>query len=198
MKGLSDALRAGRERAGLSQDAAATAAGINRVLLSYYETGRRPVPLPTATTLARLYGSDLDQLLIGETAAAGADVSGILYRASPPALADSARGGLTLFERYLREYVELATELQRPLPGKGQSPFPAVTGSAARDAADAARQLRRYLNLGGGPLGDLFRVADDQVSRSGASRSARTYRARHRGSSTTTPRSASPSSSTRT
>ena len=65
---LSEALRAGRERAGLSQDAAAAAAGINRVLLSYYETGRRPVPLPTATTLARLYGTDLDQILTGDEA----------------------------------------------------------------------------------------------------------------------------------
>jgi Zn-dependent peptidase ImmA (M78 family)/transcriptional regulator with XRE-family HTH domain len=165
---LSEALRKGRERAGLSQDAAAAAAGINRVLLSYYETGRRPVPLPTATALARLYGADLGQILAGEQAGEtdpgpGIDVSGILYRASPLALADAARSGLTLFERYLRDYVELATELRRPLPGKGQSPFPAVTGSAARDAADAARQLRRYLNLGGGPLGDPFRVADDHV-----------------------------------
>jgi Zn-dependent peptidase ImmA (M78 family)/transcriptional regulator with XRE-family HTH domain len=165
---LSEALRKGRERAGLSQDAAATAAGINRVLLSYYETGRRPVPLSTAAILARLYGTDLGQVLASEQAGGkdpgtGVDVSGILYRASSPALADAARGGLSLFERYLGVYAELATELRRPLPGKGQSPFPAVTGSAARDAADAARQLRRYLNLGGGPLGDPLRVADDHV-----------------------------------
>ena len=38
-----------------------------------------------------------------------------------------------------------------------------MTGSSARDAADAARQLRRYLNLGGGPLGDPFRTADENV-----------------------------------
>ena len=126
------------------------------------------MPLTTATALARLYGTDLDHVLADDVTAAaqagaGVDVSGILFRASPPALDDTARSGVALFEHYLREYAELATALQRPLSGKGQSPFPAVTGSAARDAADAARQLRRYLNLGGGPLGDPFRVADDHV-----------------------------------
>jgi transcriptional regulator with XRE-family HTH domain len=165
---LSDALRTGRERAGLSQDAAAAAAGINRVLLSYYETGRRPVPPATATALAWLYGTELDPALAAAaantaSAGAGVDVSGILFRASASVLDNTAQEGLAIFERYLGEYAELATELQRPLPGKGQSPFPAVTGSAARDAADAARQLRRYLNLGGGPLGDPFRIADDHI-----------------------------------
>jgi Zn-dependent peptidase ImmA (M78 family)/transcriptional regulator with XRE-family HTH domain len=163
MTDLSEVLRRGRERAGLSQDAAAAALGINRVLLSYYETGRRPVPLPTAAAFARLYGISLDDVDDEAAAAASVDVSGILYRASPPTLGDSARGGLRLFEQYVREYVDLAGELDRPLPGRGQSPFPLVTGSAARDAADAARQLRRYLNLGGGPLGDVFRVADEHL-----------------------------------
>jgi Zn-dependent peptidase ImmA (M78 family)/transcriptional regulator with XRE-family HTH domain len=162
---LAEPLRRARERAGLSQDAAADALHINRVLLSYYENGRRTVPLPTAAALARLYGTSLDRLLSGDEAmaAAGIDVSGVLYRAAPSVLADPARGALRLFEQYLRDYVELAEELGRPLPGKGQSPFPPVSGSSARDAADAARQLRRYFNLGGGPVGDPFRVADEYV-----------------------------------
>lgn len=160
---FAEALRSGRERAGLSQEAAADAAGINRVMLSYYETGRRSVPFPTATALARLYGSDLDRLLAGGEGTAGVDVSGILYRAAPPALGDSARAGLRVFEQHLRDYVELVQELKRPLQGRGQSPFSTVTGSSARDAADAARQLRRHLNLGGGPLGDPFRIADEYV-----------------------------------
>lgn len=164
MTPLSETLRSARERAGLSQDAAADALGINRVVLSYYETGRRSIPLTTAAALARLYGTSLDRLLTGdEAAAATVDVSGILYRAAPPALADTARGGLRVFEQHLGDYVELAQELGRPLPGKGQSPFPTAAGSSARDAADAARQLRRHLNLGGGPLGDPFRVADEYV-----------------------------------
>lgn len=160
-----DALRSARERAGLSQEAAANALTISRVALSYYETGRRPVPLTTAAALARLYGTSLDRLLADDDAVAhsGVDVSGILYRAAQPALGSSARGGLRVFEQYVHDYVELSKELKQPLPGKGRSPFPAATGSSARDAADAARQLRRYLNLGGGPLGDPFRVADEHV-----------------------------------
>jgi Zn-dependent peptidase ImmA (M78 family)/transcriptional regulator with XRE-family HTH domain len=161
---LADALRRARERAGLSQDAAAAALGINRVVLSYYETGRRSMPLPAAAALARLYGTTLDRLLASdESAAAGVDVSGVLYRAAPPTLHDAARGGLRIFDQHLHDYVDLANELGRPLPGKGQSPFASVSGSSARDAADAARQLRRYLNFGGGPLGDPFRAADEHV-----------------------------------
>src|SRR5487761_176729 len=162
---LGEALRRARERASLSQEAAADALQINRVLLSYYETGHRTVPLPTAVALARLYGTSLDRLLSGDEGMATAplDVSGILYRAAPAALGDSARGVLRLFAQYLRDYVELAEELVRPLPGKGQSPFSPVSGSSAREAADAARQLRRHFNLGGGPVGDPFRVADEYV-----------------------------------
>jgi hypothetical protein len=51
----------------------------------------------------------------------------------------------------------------RQLPGRGQSPFSTVVGSSTRDAADAARQLRRHLNLGGGAVGDPLRLADEYL-----------------------------------
>jgi hypothetical protein len=91
------------------------------------------------------------------------DVSGVLFRAAPAALDEPARGGLRALEQHLNDYVELADDLGMPLRGQGKSPFAPVSGSSARDAADAARQLRRCLNLGGGPLGDPFRVADEHL-----------------------------------
>jgi Zn-dependent peptidase ImmA (M78 family)/DNA-binding XRE family transcriptional regulator len=161
---LAEALRRGRERAGLSQEAAAAAVGINRVVLSYYESGRRPAPLPTVVALARLYGTTLDRLLAAEDAVpAPVDVSGVLFRAAPTALGESARGGLRVLEQHLRDYVELAEELGLTLAGRGLSPFPSLVGSSGREAAAAARRLRRHLNLGGGPVGDPFRVSDEHI-----------------------------------
>ncbi len=157
-------LRTGRERAGLSQEAAAEAVGINRVLLNYYEAGRRQVPLNVAAALARLYGTSLESLLVGdELAGAGVDVSGVLFRAAPRDLDESAQGGLRLFEQRVSEYVELAGEIGTVLLGPGRSPFAAARGSSGKEGAWAARQLRRQLNLGGGALGDPFQVLDEHV-----------------------------------
>jgi Zn-dependent peptidase ImmA (M78 family)/transcriptional regulator with XRE-family HTH domain len=157
-------LRTSREQAGLSQEAAAEAAGINRVVLAYYEAGRRQVPLNVGATLARLYGTSLEALLAGEElVGSGIDVSGLLFRAAPRALGDHAQAGLRLFELRLTEYVELATEMGAALPGRGRSPLPPVHTSSAKEAAWAARQLRHSLNLGGGAIGDPFQVLDEYV-----------------------------------
>jgi Zn-dependent peptidase ImmA (M78 family)/transcriptional regulator with XRE-family HTH domain len=154
-------LRSGRERAGLSQQAAAEAVGINGTLLGHYEAGRRQPPLGVAAALARLYGTSIEALAAGEDGAgAGIDVSGILLRAAPRELAERARAGLRLFELRLAEYVELAAELNAALAGPGSSPLaPARTAGAK----EAARELRRHLNLGGGALADPFGALGEQV-----------------------------------
>jgi DNA-binding XRE family transcriptional regulator len=78
-------LRTSRKRAGLSQEAAAEAAGISRVVLAYCETERRQVPLSTAAALVRLYGTSLEALLSGgKLIGVGVDVSGLLFRAASP------------------------------------------------------------------------------------------------------------------
>jgi len=157
-------LRASRERIDLSQEAAAEAAGISRVVLAYYETGRRQVPLTAGAALARLYGTSLEALLAGEQPTGTAiDVSGLLFRAAPRALGDRAQAGLRLFEHRLAEFIELAGETGTPLPGGGRSPVAPARTSSAKEAAWAARQLRRLLNLGGGTLGDPFQVLDEHV-----------------------------------
>jgi Zn-dependent peptidase ImmA (M78 family)/transcriptional regulator with XRE-family HTH domain len=149
---------------GLSQEAVAGAVGINRVVLNYYESGRRQIPLSVAVELARLYGTSLESLRAGdESAALGLDVSGILFRAAPKQLGDGAQAGLRLFEQRLADYAELAHDLGASLPGAGRSPLTAARTSTAREAASAARELRRYLNLGGGALGDPFQVLDEHV-----------------------------------
>lgn len=161
---VGQALRAGRARAGLSQETAAEAAGLNRVQLSYYEAGRRQPPLGTAAALARLYGTTVEALVAGaEQTSAAIDVSGVLYRAAPLALGERAHAGLRQIDQYLADYVELADETGLVLPGLGRSPLTAARTVSAKEAAWAARELRQQLNLGGGPLADPFQLLDADV-----------------------------------
>jgi Zn-dependent peptidase ImmA (M78 family)/DNA-binding XRE family transcriptional regulator len=157
-------LRSGRERAGLSQQAAAEAVGINETLLGRYEAGRRQPPLGVAAALARLYGTSIEALAAGEEGAEpGTGVSGILLRAAPRELAGRARAGLRLFELRLAEYVELAREMSTALAGPGSTPLAPARTVGAKEAAWAARELRRHLNLGSGALADPFGALDEQV-----------------------------------
>lgn len=161
---IGELLRTARERAGLSQEAASEAVSINRVALSYYESGRRQPPLGAAVALARLYGTSVEDLMHGTAARRDRlDVSGILFRAAPRNLGERAQAGLRLLEQHLADYVELADELSASLPGAGRSPLSPARTASARDAAAAARNLRRYLNLGGGALGDPFQALDPHV-----------------------------------
>jgi Zn-dependent peptidase ImmA (M78 family)/transcriptional regulator with XRE-family HTH domain len=157
-------LRSGRERAGLSQQAAAEAVGINETLLGRYEAGRRQPPLGVAAALARLYGTSIEALAAGEEGAEpGTGVTGILLRAAPRELAGRARAGLRLFELRLAEYVELAREMSTALAGPGSTPLAPARTVGAKEAAWAARELRRHLNLGSGALADPFGALGEQV-----------------------------------
>jgi Zn-dependent peptidase ImmA (M78 family)/transcriptional regulator with XRE-family HTH domain len=159
------ALAKAREKAGLSQEAAAEAVGVNRVLLSYYETGRRQPPLGLVVALARLYGVSVSDL-VGEPreTAEVPTTSDILYRAAPQELGQRARVGMQQFTDLIRAYVELLEELGGRPPGRGASPLrPARPRATRREAARLAQSVRTLLGLGSGPIDDLFRLVDEHV-----------------------------------
>jgi Zn-dependent peptidase ImmA (M78 family)/DNA-binding XRE family transcriptional regulator len=154
-----------RAKAGLSQEAVAEAIGVNRVLLSYYETGRRQPPLGVVVALARLYGLSVSDLLgeARETVEAPA-TSEILFRAAPQELGQRARVGMRQFADLVRVYVELLEELGGQPPGRGVSPLrPGKPRATRREAARLAQSVRALLGLGSGPVDDLFRLVDEHV-----------------------------------
>jgi Zn-dependent peptidase ImmA (M78 family)/transcriptional regulator with XRE-family HTH domain len=163
-KTLAASFRRAREAAGLSQDAAARATGINRVLIAYYETGRRQPPCPTVTRLARLYGVSVNSLMEGENLEVSDTAADqILFRTAPRELTDEAKAGARKFSVGIDSYIELLEDLGQEAPGKGNSPFPPVRERVAhREVGRLAREVRQYLGLGTGPVGNLFRVVDER------------------------------------
>jgi Zn-dependent peptidase ImmA (M78 family)/transcriptional regulator with XRE-family HTH domain len=162
---LGRALTRARERAELSQEAAAEAVGLNRVVLSYYETGSRQPPLGTVVALARLYGVRV-ATLIGDLDEGGEALpaSEVLFRASPQALTEPGKIGMRQFSGLVTAYIELVEELGGDPSGRGKSPFPPARARAGRrDAARLARTVRDSLGVSGGPIDDLFRFVDEHV-----------------------------------
>jgi len=159
--GIGQVLRTARERAGLTQEAAAEAAGLNRVVLSYYETGDRQPSLAVLSGLARLYGLTLAGLLEG--ADRQPEPTEVLFRAAPAELGDNARSGMAVFSSLVGAYVDLVEDIGGQSPGRGASPLPPARPTAGRrEAARLAREAREVLGLGEGPVGDhLLTIVDE-------------------------------------
>lgn len=167
LSGIGPRLRHARERVGLSQEAAAEAVGLSRVVLAYYETGARQPSLAALTALARLYQVQPSYLL-GETdkeLATEGELSSLLFRSAPEELTDEPKAGMLRFTALVRAYSDLARELGAELPGRQTSWFPPARPRAGRkEAARLAREVRNDLGLGDGPIGDyLFRLLDEHA-----------------------------------
>jgi len=63
MSAIGNNLRFLRQNQGLTQDQVASATGISRESLSYYENGSRPVPVKYLDLFADLFNIDIEQLL---------------------------------------------------------------------------------------------------------------------------------------
>ena len=149
-------VRARSERR-LSQEDLANAVGVSRAMVSYWEAGTRTPNDRQLTALSRLLGTPVAALVgIEEEAPAPDVVAEMLLRGADHDLPDGAEPGLREFAEFLDAYAELAAATRFPIRGMNQSPFVSGVGfESGDDARRKAEEVRAYLRIGLGPIGDI-------------------------------------------
>lgn len=97
-------LKAIREGLALNQDYVANFLEIKREMLSYYETGARPTPIPILMKLADLYGYELKDLMNDKPNASRLNAA-FAFRADD--IQQDDLEVLALFKRVARNYIRL-------------------------------------------------------------------------------------------
>lgn len=143
-----------RARTAFSQDDVASALGVSRAMVSYWESGKRRPNERQLSGMARLYRVSPEELLgLGE--AQGPDLAEMLFRGAEEALPEGARPGLRELERFLDAYATLAAAVGWDVRGLRQSPFPRGGFETQDDARRKAEEVRATARLGLGPIPDL-------------------------------------------
>ena len=142
--------------------------GVSRVLVSHWERGQRRPTEQTLERLATIYGMplsllvDLNAPLPGSATVPGADLVALLFRDAESGIDEDAKTGLRDFVQFLASYAELLEQLELPSFPLHQSPFSIRKGFVGRDdIRRKAEEVRDWLRLGLGPVGDLAGVLDD-------------------------------------
>jgi Zn-dependent peptidase ImmA (M78 family)/transcriptional regulator with XRE-family HTH domain len=165
---LGSRLLAAREARRLSQDVVAELLGVSRVLVSYWEHGQRRPSEQILERLAGIYGIPLSVLvdfetpLPGSATVPGADLVALLFRDAHSGIDQAAEAGLRDFVRFLDSYADFLEQLGTPAWALHQSPFSIRKDFLGRDdIRRKAEEVRSWLRLGLGPVGDLAGVLDD-------------------------------------
>lgn len=153
------ALARARERAGFSQEDVALLVGQPRPVVSYWETGTRAPNSHQLTKLASIYRISLDELL-ADADRARPEFERLLFRDAGDRLDPEGKYEIQRFLGFLDAYGDLLGLLGEP-PGMTQPPFSLREGFRSRgDIRRKAEEVRNYLRLGTGPVGDLAGLAD--------------------------------------
>ncbi len=158
--GIAEQLTRAREAIGYPQEDVATALGVTRTMVSYWESGKRRPNERQLVALARLYGVEVGWLLGTVPTEPRADLARMMFRGEP-ALGPQAKRGIEGFVRFLDTYAELAELMNFPIRGLHQSPFSLVPRfDRLEDARRKAEEVRDHLRLGLGPVGDLDAICE--------------------------------------
>lgn len=161
MSQLGEALARARASARYSQDDVGAALGINRAMVSYWESGTRTPNDRQLSALARLYGTEPLALLEGrESESSVDDLAGMLLRAEDE-IDPGVVPGVRDFVQFLDRFAELARILDEPIRGLTQSPFVfRPRFSQKDDIRRKAEEVRAHLGLGVGPIPDLDPICE--------------------------------------
>ncbi|WP_419914036.1 helix-turn-helix domain-containing protein [Candidatus Poriferisodalis sp.] len=161
MSQLGEALARARTSARYSQDDVGAALGINRAMVSYWESGTRTPNDRQLSALARLYGVELLDVLEGrELRPRADDLVNLLLRAED-GVDEGATPGIREFVQFLDRFAELASSLDEPIRGLRQSPFVFRHKFTQKDdIRRKAEEVRAHLGLGSGPISDLDPVCE--------------------------------------
>lgn len=145
-----------RSASGLGQEDLANALGVSRAMISYWEAGSRVPNDRQLAALSRLLRSPIAILVGAEEPTAAPDVAAMLLRGADHELPDDAFPGLREFVEFLDAYAELADAAKFLVRGMRQSPFVSGAGfESGDDARRKAEEVRAYLRVGLGPIGDI-------------------------------------------
>jgi len=159
---LGERLAQARRLRGYTQDDAAAALGVRRPMISYWESGARVPSDRQLAALARLYRVGV-AVLLGEEGdlQLSTDTARMLFRKLDDDLPNPAASGFGEFVDFLDRYTELAEATGFDVHGLRQSPFTTGAGfDSADDARRKAEEVRAYLRLGLGPIGDMDFVCE--------------------------------------
>lgn len=153
---LSGQLVRARSQSGFGQEDVASALGVSRAMVSYWESGKREPNDRQLVAMSRLYNTPLGVLLGHEEPAPEPDVAAMLLRNEGDQVPDDAAAGIREFVRFLDSYAVLADAARFDVRGMTQSPFISSPGyDSAEDARRKAEEVRSHLRLGIGPVGDV-------------------------------------------
>ena len=139
MGNLHAGLKRARELASYSQEDAGAALGVSRVMVSYWEAGRRLPNDRQRNALARLYGVSLEDLTEGRAVErTEGDIANVLLRADD-GIAPDAVQGIKEFVNFLDRYANLAEILQIPVHGMARAPL-ATARNSLRKRTSAGKQ----------------------------------------------------------
>lgn len=139
----------------------ANALGVSRAMVSYWEAGSRVPNDRQLAALSRLLRTPIAVLVGAEEPTPAPDVAAILMRGADHELPDDAFPGLREFVEFLDAYADLAEAARFSIRGMSQSPFVSGAGfESADDARRKAEEVRAYLRVGLGPIGDIVALCE--------------------------------------